>query len=164
MNGLTNIKRKQNRKGFVLPIVIVFMLVGSILLATAFHMVTTNTKIAYKQFQLMKAHYLAISGVEMAYGALFVDSEDLFNEYKLEAQNCISSNTNPSSAEKLDVITIDGENVNLKMRLERKGSEQTLDNYFIHIESVSTTSDGVPYTIVSNVSVYNPALIWTKQN
>ncbi len=164
MNRLTNIRKKQNKKGFVLPIVIVFMLVGSVLLATAFHMVTTNTKIAYKQFQYMKAHYLAVSGVEMAYGALFVDGEDIFNQYKLEAQNCISTDSNPTSADLLDTITIDGENINLKMHLLRKGSEQTLDNYYIHIESVSKTDDGEEYTIVSDVSVFNPALIWTKQD
>ncbi len=160
------IRRTKNdiktRQGFLLPVLIIYMVVASIFLVTAYSMVYTNSKIAVDQYDITQTHYRVISGVEVAYGALFADSGDLFDNYKSAAELCVSNNLEPSMGELTDNIYVDGKEVNITMKLIRKGVHQSLDNYYIHIDSISKLSDGSEYKVISDISVYDPALVWTK--
>ncbi len=153
---------KNKKRGFILPMVIIFMTIASVLLAAALQMGSTNAKISLDQYDITRAHYAAVSGVELAYGALFTDGAAMFTGYKNAALNRIALNQDPTKSESPATIYIDGQPVLVTMKLIRKGVYQSLDNYYIHIEAISKIAGADDYRILCDVSVYDPALVWHK--
>lgn len=89
-----------NKKGVSLVFVILVLLVMSILAVAVFTLFTSNIAQAKYQDDSIRAHFVAISGVEVGFAALLADDQKLLNDYfkKPNATNVI-----PIS----DTITLD---------------------------------------------------------
>lgn len=147
------------RKGMVLAMVVVLMVVISVFFLIAMSLLQTNTKVSRAQYEISKAYYLARAGAEMGYGALQADGHEMFYEQKAVAESCVSENKNPSADYETDTLVFDDHEVEVKMRLIRQGSEQILENYFIEIISSATLPDASK-TVSILVSVSDIDLKW----
>jgi Tfp pilus assembly protein PilX len=150
---------RSRRKGMVLAMVVVLMVVISVFFLIAMNLLQTNTKISQAQYEISKAYYLARAGAEMGYGALQADGHEMFYAQKTVAENCVSRKIDPPSTYTTDTLVFDGHDVEVKMRLIRQGSEQILENYFIEIISSATLPDASK-TVSILVSVSDINLKW----
>jgi len=80
---------QNNKKGFSLLFVVLVMLVLSILSVALFTLFMSNMKQAQRQENAIRAHYLAISGVDVTFAALMQGSttDRLVNSYFNEPIN-----------------------------------------------------------------------------
>jgi len=69
------IENIKNEKGFVLPIVLIMLVVLGIILISLAALAASNARQTVAQEHNLKAHYLARSGIEIAYGALMTTEE-----------------------------------------------------------------------------------------
>ena len=150
---------RSRRKGMVLAMVVVLMVVISVFFLIAMNLLQTNTKISQAQYEISKAYYLARAGAEMGYGALQADGHEMFYAQKAVAENCVQRKKDPPSTYTTDTLVFDGHNVEVKMRLIRQGSEQILENYFIEIVSSASLPDASK-TVSILVSVSDINLKW----
>ena len=65
--------KKQNSRGFTLPLVLLVMIVLSILSLVVFNLLQANTRQITIQENNLRAHYVARSGIDIAYAALMTD-------------------------------------------------------------------------------------------
>lgn len=70
-----------NKKGVSLVFVVLVLMVMSILSVAIFALFTSNIAQAKQQDDSVKAHFVAISGVEVAYGALLQNNRSLLRDY-----------------------------------------------------------------------------------
>lgn len=70
-----------NKKGMALLFVLLIMVVMSTLAVAVFSFYTVNTNSEKLQENAMRAHYAALSGVEVSFGALLMDNRSLLNNY-----------------------------------------------------------------------------------
>ncbi len=132
---------RQKRKGMVLAMVVILMVVISVFFLVALSMLYTNASVSRVQYEISKVYYLARAGAEVAYGALQAENEALFKEKKLLAEDCVRRGRNPSANYDVDSLEVDGHPVEVKMRLIRQGDKQILENYFIEIVSSAQLAD-----------------------
>jgi len=76
-----------NRKGVALLLVLLVMVVLSILAVAVLTMFTTNMATEKMQEDSIRAHYIAMSGVDVTFGALLQNDESLLNSYFNKANN-----------------------------------------------------------------------------
>lgn len=81
----------KDNKGYALPIAVIALAFLGILLLSIATIAANNTRQAVAQEDNLKAHYLARSGIEIAYGALMTDEGDLF--YDLDDGQSLASET-----------------------------------------------------------------------
>lgn len=89
-----------NKKGVSLVFVILVLLVMSILAVAVFTLFTSNIAQAKYQDDSIRAHFVAISGVEVGFAALLADNQKLLNDYFKKPN---ATNVAPIS----DTITLD---------------------------------------------------------
>lgn len=89
-----------NRSGVGLIYAVLVLLVVSILSVAVFTLFSSNMNQAQMQEDAMRSHFIAVSGVEVAFGALLQDNQSLLNNY---FDKSISTPVNPLS----DTITFD---------------------------------------------------------
>lgn len=70
-----------NKKGMALLFVLLIMVVMSTLAVAVFTFYTVNINSEKLQENAMRAHYAAVSGVEVTFGALLMDNRSLLNNY-----------------------------------------------------------------------------------
>lgn len=70
-----------NKKGMALLFVLLIMVVMSTLAVAVFTFYTVNINSEKLQENAMRAHYAALSGVEVTFGALLTDNRSLLNNY-----------------------------------------------------------------------------------
>ena len=68
---------RSRRKGMVLAMVVVLMVVISVFFLIAMSLLMTNTKVSRTQYEVAKSYYLARAGAEMGYGALQADGHEM---------------------------------------------------------------------------------------
>lgn len=150
---------RSKRKGMVLAMVIVLMVVISVFFLVVMSLLFTNTSVSKTQYEISRAYYLARAGAEMGYGALRADGQQLFYAQRAIAENCVSRKINPPGTYTTDTLDFDGQDVEVRMRLIRQGSEQILENYFIEISSSVSLPDASK-TVSILVSVSDINLKW----
>lgn len=74
-------RQVMDTKGVALLLVLLVMVVLSILAVAVLTMFTTNMATKKMQEDSIRAHYIAMSGVEVTFGALLQDNESLLNTY-----------------------------------------------------------------------------------
>lgn len=119
---------KTNRKGSTLVIVLVIFAVLSILLASINTMFNSNMIQAVRQEKLMKAHYLALSGIEAAKSTLLMP----LTTYEGNDINMIEYiKLNPTNYSDFDdTITVDGKEVEITVKYD-------IDNKDLYITSIA---------------------------
>ena len=142
-----------NKKGMSLVFVVLVLLVLSILSMAIFTLFTSNMRQAQKQENVIRAHYLAISGVEVTFAALMQGdtNERLVNTYFNEPIN-ISVDPIEDSIE-MDAGLVD---VTVSTYVEE-------GNRWVLITSVGTldTTDSVSQTVEMRFRVEYPEIqIW----
>lgn len=142
-----------NKKGMSLVFVILVLLVLSILSMAIFTLFTSNMRQAQRQENVIRAHYLAISGVEVTFAALMQGNtnERLVNTYFNEPIN-ISVDPIEDSIE-MDAGLVD---VTVSTYVEE-------GNRWVLITSVGTldTADSVSQTVEMRFRVEYPEIqIW----
>ena len=142
-----------NKKGISLVFVVLVLLVLSILSMAIFTLFTSNMRQAQKQENVIRAHYLAISGVEVTFAALMQGdtNERLVNTYFNEPIN-ISVDPIEDSIE-MDAGLVD---VTVSTYVEE-------GNRWVLITSVGTldTTDSVSQTVEMRFRVEYPEIqIW----
>jgi type II secretory pathway pseudopilin PulG len=80
-------KAIMNKSGVSLMFVILVLVVMSILSMAIFSLFTSNMSQAKYQQNSLRVHYIAISGVEAAFGALLQDNRSLLTNYFDKATN-----------------------------------------------------------------------------
>lgn len=151
--------RDHKRKGMVLSMVVVLMVVISMFFMIAMSLLSTNSRVSRAQYEVAKTYYLARAGAEMGYGAIQADGQQLFLQQKAVAQNCVTRRINPPTAYFVNTLVFDGHEIEVKMRLIREGSEQILENYFIEIISTASLPDATKIVSIL-VSVNDINLKW----
>lgn len=76
-----------NKRGVALILVLLVMVVLSILSAAVFSLFTNNLAQEKYQADAIRSHYVAIGGVDLAFGALLQDDRSLLNTYFNKASN-----------------------------------------------------------------------------
>lgn len=142
-----------NKKGISLVFVVLVLLVLSILSMAIFTLFTSNMRQAQRQEDAIRAHYLAISGVEVTFAALMqgTTSQRLVNTYFNEPIN-ISVDPLSDSIE-MDAGTVD---IIVSTYVEE-------GNRWVLITSVGTldTSDNMSQTVEMRFRVEYPEIqIW----
>ena len=89
-----------NQRGVGLIYAVLVLLVVSILSVAIFTLFASNMNQAQVQEDAMRSHFIAISGVEVAFGALLQDNQSLLGRYKVGLNQTVSDLS--------DVITFDG--------------------------------------------------------
>ena len=97
---MTKKKKNNSNQGFSLLFVMAVLLIMSILSVAIFTLFTSNIANEKMQADAIRAHYVAQSGVEVAYGALLQDNESLLRDY---FDKSIATTITPLS----DTITLD---------------------------------------------------------
>jgi hypothetical protein len=88
--GVIDMRRSKstiNNSGVSLIFVILVLIVMSILSMAIFSLFTSNMAQAKYQQSSLRVHYIAISGVEVAFGALLQDNRSLLTNYFDKATN-----------------------------------------------------------------------------
>lgn len=142
-----------NKKGISLVFVVLVLLVLSILSMAIFTLFASNMRQAQRQEDAIRAHYLAISGVEVTFAALMqgTTSQRLVNTYFNEPIN-ISVDPLSDSIE-MDAGTVD---IIVSTYVEE-------GNRWVLITSVGTldTSDNMSQTVEMRFRVEYPEIqIW----
>lgn len=121
-----------NKKGMSLIFVVLVMLVLSILSGAIFTLFTTNMNIAQKQENIIRAHYLALSGVDITFAALYqgTSSTSLLNTY-------FNKPVTTSVASLSDTLELESGIVNIEV-----SSFIDEGNRWVLIESTGTLNDG----------------------
>ena len=142
-----------NKKGISLVFVVLVLVVLSILSMAIFTLFASNIRQAQRQESSIRAHYLAVSGVDVAFAALLQGntSERLVNTYFNEPINIV---VNPiSDSFELDSGTVD---VTISTYVEE-------GNRWVLITSVGTldTTDAISQTVEMRFRVEYPEIqIW----
>lgn len=124
--------RINNKKGISLVFVVLVMLVLSILSVAVFTLFTSNMRQAQLQENHIRAHYVAISGVDVTFSAIMqgTASNRLLNTY---FNKPISTTVNPLT----DSLSLDGGDVEVTV-----SSYIESGNRWILITSTGTLTDG----------------------
>ena len=124
--------RLNNKKGISLVFVVMVMLVLSVLSVAVFTLFTSNMRQAQRQEDMIRAHYVAISGVDVAFAAVMqgTASTRLLNTY---FNKPISNTVNPLT----DTVTLDGGTATITI-----SSYIESGNRWVLITSVGTLTDG----------------------
>jgi type II secretory pathway pseudopilin PulG len=150
-----------NNNGFILPIVIVVMVVLSILFLSVFTTVSSNARHITIQENIQRAHYVARSGVEVAYAALmeadsdaaydyhldrFIENAKADNTFTIEDTIFFPDDTNPIGEAKITVsreVITTGDYVGTWVKIQSQGSHETGSSsqvsYFIHEDDFTRT-------------------------
>lgn len=142
-----------NKKGISLVFVVLVLLVLSILSMAIFTLFTSNMRQAQRQENVIRAHYLAISGVDVTFAALMQGNtnERLVNSYFNEPINIV---VDPIS----DTIEMDAGVVDVTVSTYVEEG-----NRWVLITSVGTldTTDSVSQTVEMRFRVEYPEIqIW----
>lgn len=152
-------KYRHKRKGMVLSMVVVLMVVISMFFLIALSLLSGNARVSRAQYEIAKTYYLARAGAEIGYGAIQADGHDLFYQQKAVAEDCVSRKIDPPADYTSETLVFDDQDVEVKMRLIRQGSEQILENYFIEIVSTASLPDATK-TVTILVSIQDINLKW----
>ena len=124
----------KKRKGVTLAITIMIFLVVSILLFSISIVFSTNLKQATHQEKKMKAHYLALSGIEITKSTLL---KPLSIQNGKEINMIEYIKLNPDIYPKLeDSVQVDGTEVNITVEYDK-------DDYILNITSIAEYDDGI---------------------
>ena len=74
-------KRKWQRKGAVLPYIIIIFFIGTVIAGAIYSYSSTNIKQTISQQKNTMAYYCTLTGINMASGALLTDRHSLFDEF-----------------------------------------------------------------------------------
>lgn len=80
-------KQVMNKKGMALLLVLLIMVVLSILSVAVLTMFTTNMNNEKMQEDSIRAHYIAMSGIDVTFSALLQDDQSLLDDYFNKALN-----------------------------------------------------------------------------
>lgn len=152
-------KYHHKRKGMVLSMVVVLMVVISMFFLSALSLLSSNARVSRAQYEIAKTYYLARAGAEIGYGAIQADGYDLFYQQKEVAEDCVSRKIDPPADYTRETLVFDDQDVEVKMRLIRQGDEQILENYFIEIVSTASLPDATK-TVTILVSIQDINLKW----
>lgn len=124
----------KKRKGSTLVLVLLVFAILSVLLASTNILFNSNLKQAVRQEKLIRAHYLALSGIEAAKSTLLMPLT-LFEGKDINMIEYIKLNPSLYSSFE-DTVKVDDENVDIKVNYDAANenlyiiSSVTLDNVF----------------------------------
>ncbi len=137
----------KSNKGYSLITVMIYFMILAILAASAMFVSMSYTKQVINQREYIQAYYLAFSGAEIGYSALFVDDEDLLDQFRTIPNKTLE-----------DEINMDAGKISIKVKAIE-------DNEKVVIESIGTTGNGKSYTLflmfyadVPNIKKYSTDL------
>lgn len=145
---------KDNR-GFALPVVLIALIVLGIILVSLAALAANNTRQTITQESNLKAHYLARSGIEIAYGALMTTEEGtvdrLFDTFEDNENYTLN-----------DTIEIDDQHGNLVGSVE-------IDIYrngdWVTIHALGDLTDGQGHSeLFLDIDIDEPELIIWRRN
>lgn len=119
----SRLKLKNNRSGSVLVFILIIFLVISIMTSTIAFLFSSNIRMAKRQEDGLRAHYLALSGIDVTISTLLSTVIVESGVEKTMAEKIIEGNTDRQLNDEID---IEGEKVKINLDYKKDKKEFTI--------------------------------------